>query len=448
MKVRHTGEVRYFSIGGEHVPYEFEFYQQPHLVGGGVWYPIGDYKNYASKQGANPAAGFMTVRYASEIPPPPKKCSDLESRVGSVLMATLKAMPKELYDKFTAIWDIREEAGEATEEAAYVAMVLLAETFPAEFLAAAEAIGGWPPEPELLDLQRHLEKTALDKAMMYREERRAVKDENRRRGRAERDATASSSGASASATAATPLPVAIAPVALSVGTEADRAVERANEEAKQRKLLAKRAAVQASLAGPAAVAEGVTGQPAVEKILSKNARRRQERKAKQQREGQRRIDEKQQRVDEEFRKVLKAVEPLRQESGTVVQEDLECLDSLKKLDIQLKKEEKQMKPRRAPTQAEAEVTHALLETGQLRGKMRQEVEAFVRGFAGIAPDAEGFAERLVDALLTGDAGGRHDAREAAELYGDFADAYASHGWSEQRLQRARRRVVLRAAALA
>ena len=94
------------------------------------------------------------------------------------------------------------------------------------------------------------------------------------------------------------------------------------------------------------------------------------------------------------------------------------------------------------------MTHALLETGQLRGRMRQEVEAFVCGFSGIAPSAEGFAETLVDALLAGDAGDRHDAREAAELYGDFAEAYAAHGWKESRLERARRKVVLRAAALA
>ena len=94
------------------------------------------------------------------------------------------------------------------------------------------------------------------------------------------------------------------------------------------------------------------------------------------------------------------------------------------------------------------MAHALLETGQLRGRMRREAEAFVRGFSGLSPAAEGFAECLVDALLVGDAGDWHDARETAELYGDFADAYAAHGWTETRLQRASREVVLRAAALA
>ena len=99
------------------------------------------------------------------------------------------------------------------------------------------------------------------------------------------------------------------------------------------------------------------------------------------------------------------MEPLRHESGTVVREDLESLESLKALDARLKREEKRAKakPRRVPTQAEAELAHALLGAGQLRGRMRQEVEAFINGYPGIAPDAEVFAERLVEALLVGGA---------------------------------------------
>ena len=88
-----------------------------------------------------------------------------------------------------------------------------------------------------------------------------------------------------------------------------------------------------------------------------------------------------------------------------------------------------------PTQAEAELAHALLGAGQLRGRMRQEVEAFINGYPGIAPDAEVFAERLVEALLVGGASGSHDARAAAEIYGDFANAFAAHSWSEPRLAR-------------
>ena len=98
-----------------------------------------------------------------------------------------------------------------------------------------------------------------------------------------------------------------------------------------------------------------------------------------------------------------------------------------------------------PTQAETELAHALLGAGQLRGRMRQEVEAFINGYPGIAPDAEVFAERLVEALLVGGASGSHDARAAAEIY-DFANAFAAHSWSEPRLARAGRMAILRAAA--
>ena len=142
------------------------------------------------------------------------------------------------------------------------------------------------------------------------------------------------------------------------------------------------------------------------------------------------------------------MEPLRHESGTVVREDLESLESLKALDAQLKREEKQAKakPRRVATQVETELAHALLGAGQLRGRMRQAVEAFVKGFPGIAPDAEAFAERLVESLLDSEADGSRNLRAVAEVYGDFANAFAAHSWSEPRLARAGRMAILRAAA--
>ena len=99
-----------------------------------------------------------------------------------------------------------------------------------------------------------------------------------------------------------------------------------------------------------------------------------------------------------------------------------------------------------PTQAEAELAHALIGAGQLRGRMRQEVEAFINGYPGITPDAGAFAERLVESLLVGEALGPHDLRAAAEVYGDFANAFAGHSWSEPRLARAGRMAILRAAA--
>ena len=101
--------------------------------------------------------------------------------------------------------------------------------------------------------------------------------------------------------------------------DADREVQRANQEARERKILTKKAAVQTSLISTTAAADEAEGpQTPTEKCLSKNARRRREKKAKQRQAEQRRTEEKQQRADDEFRKVLKAVEPLRHASGSHV----------------------------------------------------------------------------------------------------------------------------------
>ena len=52
---------------------------------------------------------------------------------------------------------------------------------------------------------------------------------------------------------------------------------------------------------------------------------------------------------------------------------------------------------------EAELAHTVLGTGQLRGRVRRRVKSFIKSFHGFAPDAETFAERLVEALLSGEA---------------------------------------------
>ena len=453
-KVRYVGEVKFLQHGARLVSYEFESYkQQNRVVGGGAWWPVTDRKQSRAVWGLSDGSSFGQRMWQNPDRWQTWRSIQAEEaeetaneRVNRVSYDILTALGKAPWEYFCASFAKLEREKGTVNGLAREAVLDTAVTFPAEFVEASRAVGRLPRE--LQELTDFLAKEVLSEAELKRKCKKLKKIATWH-ARAEQEAATRSSGTSDPATAAAPMPVANAPVALTGGlTEADKEVQRANEMAKERKLLAKKAVVQPPLVRPAVVADDAAGQSApAEKNSSKNARRRQEKKLKQQQTQQRRTEEKQRRADEEFRKILKAVEPLRRESGTVVQEDLEHLDSLKKLDTQLKKEERQTKPRRAPTQAEAEVTHALLETGQLRGKMHQEVEAFVRGFAGIAPDAEGFAERLVDALLVGD-GGRHDAREAAELYGDFADAYAAHSWMEPRLERVRRKVVLRAAALA
>ena len=438
-RVRYAGGVKYFELWNRLVPYEFESYKPPvRVVGGGVWWPVMDHGQSRVTWGVDGSSFGQRMRQHPDrwttfrsIQAEEAEETTAPSEGANERVDNLMARDEEQYGAFCA------SLAKSFREKGMGRILDTTAASPRLFQEIQEFTDFLGKDPEALsgaELKRACKK--LKKVVTFHT-------------RAEQ---ASSSESSAPVTAAAPLSVANAPVALLGGvTEADREVQRANEEARARKLLAKKAVPQQPLAGSTAEADDAAGQPApAEANLSKNARRRQEKKAKQQRAEQRRIDEKQQRADDEFRRVLKAVEPLRLESGTVVREDLECLDSLRELDIQLKKEEKQTKtkPRRAPTQAEAEVAHALLETGQLRCRMRQEVEAFVRGCSGIAPGAEAFAETLVDALLIGGAGGWHDAREAAELYGDFADAYAAHSWMEPRLERVRRKVVLRAAALA
>ena len=168
---------------------------------------------------------------------------------------------------------------------------------------------------------------------------------NNRRARAASEAAACSTAARApSAATAQPPPGVQRPGAPQPErlTEADREVRRANEEARERKRLTKKAAIQPSLISTTAAADDATdlGAPAVNPP-SKNARRRQEKKAKQRRAGQERVEKQRQRDDDETRKILKQVEPLREAAGTVIKEDLETLESVQALEAALQREEQQ-----------------------------------------------------------------------------------------------------------
>ena len=217
-------------------------------------------------------------------------------------------------------------------------------------------------------------------------------------------------------------------------TEADREVRRANEEARERKRLTKKAAIQPSLISTTAAADDATdlGAPAVNPP-SKNARRRQEKKAKQRRAGQERVEKQRQRDDDETRRILKQVEPLREAAGTLVKEDLETLESVQALEAVLEKEQKggAAKPGR-----------------KLLGKMRYEVLAFVEAYEGTAPEAANFARNLLDGLGQRSPEEGYNRGAAEELYGDFADSFAAHTWHAPHLRQTDYATVLRAAALA
>ena len=127
------------------------------------------------------------------------------------------------------------------------------------------------------------------------------------------------------------------------------------------------------------------------------------------------------------------MEPLRRESGTVVNEAIESLEAVQALDAALRKENQRAtaKPGR-----------------QLLGKMRWEMAAFFDTYKGIAPDERSFSKTLVDALIQCKIDKPYDSRAAEDLYGDFVDCFAGHGWSAPLLQRVERATILRAAALA
>ena len=80
--------------------------------------------------------------------------------------------------------------------------------------------------------------------------------------------------------------------------------------------------------------------------------------------------------------MLKAVEPLRQKSDTVVREDLESSENVVEPDAPLRKMDKQAKAklRRQKTEKETELANALLGTMQLRGRVQNEVKEFIKGF--------------------------------------------------------------------
>ena len=147
----------------------------------------------------------------------------------------------------------------------------------------------------------------------------------------------------------------------------DAEVARANEDARARKRSQRKGAAQPALVdtkpnrGASQAVLRVTPADEPPERVSNNARRRIEKRAKQGMAQQRRQGQMQQREDDEFRKVLRLVEPLRYTDGTVVMTDLDTLDSVKSLDRALRREERRAKakPRREITRLEIELRHNL-----------------------------------------------------------------------------------------
>ena len=451
-RVRYVGEVRYIGSGEQQLPYEFEVYKQPDRAGGGTWWPVVDYtqasaaldawqcgkrlSNFAQRmaESTDPWATFHEIQAEPKAPAP----EDPDVTATRAMAETVGALPKAPREHFESTFDELTYGGATESYATRRALAATMTAFPTEFLSAAEAVGGLPPQ--LQAITNFLEEESLEEAARRREQMRAARVNNRRARAASEAAACSTADRSPSAANAQPPPGVQQPGAPQPErlTEADREVRRANEEARERKRLTKKAAIQPSLISTTAAADDATdlGAPAVNPP-SKNARRRQEKKAKQRRAGQERVEKQRQRDDDETRKILKQVEPLRETAGTVVKEDLETLESVQALEAALQREERSSNQR------------FLAKPGRkLLGKMRYEVLAFVEAYEGTAPEAANFARNLLDGLGQRSPEEGYDRGAAEELYGDFADSFAAHTWHAPHLRQTEYATVLRAAALA
>ena len=147
--------------------------------------------------------------------------------------------------------------------------------------------------------------------------------------------------------------------------DVEREVQRSNEEARVRKLLTRKPLVQPFLEKPIReIKEMDKRQAPNREVVSAKVSRRMQNNLKQKHAKRRSADKEQQQHDEEFRKVLKLMQPMCDDNGTTIREDLDCLESVKALKAELEAERRRgkRKPRRAATQTELFIADALLGT--------------------------------------------------------------------------------------
>ena len=147
-----------------------------------------------------------------------------------------------------------------------------------------------------------------------------------------------------------------------------------NEEAQARKK-----ALRKDIIGGASIPKNhpvgiVDGDDAARtKVVSKKAQRRRTKKAEQRRHLEKHVAHTRQREDEEFLKIAERVSRINLEEGTVVKEDLECLESVQALDMALQKEQaKDAQPSKNNRRREAcgDVGAAILQIGLWQASMK------------------------------------------------------------------------------
>jgi len=467
-KVRHVGPQKN-EMG---LAYEFQVWKQPDRKGGGSWWAVIEENAWRAwdqqAQNEHPqawreqkvssyhrrfmesddfSATFREVREeinAESKERSPASDAELLQRVVLALPPGARAFGKEMQR------ELQEEGceqAEAKARAFYRTMF----HFPAEALQALDEVA-----PGRLEwLRAEVESEVFDEMRDVRQQMKETKQENRcaaARARAKLDDMPIASATSLSEKADPPQD----PAVQYEQEVQEGIVKQLNEAARAEKEARRKAtALQPNLAAPlaAAVAEEEEPAPAgtAPVVLSKNAQKRRDQRERRRKAAQRREAEKQQAVDEEFMKVVKQTERLRlrepEDVECAAQPDLAELHSVKALGSKLHRLEKETaRAKSRPVRARG-VEQAMLETSTLSGQMRQELVRFVDGFSGVAPDADAFAERLVEMLLGGDGSGDIDLTAAKSIFGEFASAYVAYAWTDRRL-RVGRHVVFRAAALA
>ena len=350
-RVRYVGEVREAVFGDTCISFEFEVYKQPNRAGGAAWWPVVEkfplHNLYSPENEPSEDAYEMLQLLKAAVDKLPRR-------------------PRQYFEGRLAVL-MREHGVGVQGSTCLEAVVSTMSRFPTEFLAATAAIGGFPDNMQFLN--DFMAEAAEEESELRRAARQVTKCENRRRPdvpteRARKESKESEPEKQAEAEAERRADIARRELERERAV-VEAAVQRANEEARERKRQAKRAGRAGRT--PARVERGERVERAADaagacragldssKEFSLKTARRREKRAKQLRVEQRRAQEKQAQADVEFRKLLQAVEPLREAPGTVVRE--EDLESVK--EAALKQRRAKANPPRQRSHAEQELLESL-----------------------------------------------------------------------------------------
>lgn len=233
----------------------------------------------------------------------------------------------------------------------------------------------------------------------------------------------------------------------------DELVARQNEAARESKKALRRRVCQSALLEterppPRAGDEGTN--VAIKDSSRSEVQRRLEKRKKQQKRRQRLAERKAGEADEEFSKVLKEVERLKNQTDTSSQPNSNgAADASGTVSGKVCAEKgDRVFETRHRGDSDAKALASRIVGGAQRGeKMRREIAKFICNLPPtvVAPDAETFPDNLVRVLLAGPQRD-YEAADTTQVYGAFASAFLKRNWSDPMLRRVRANAVWAAAA--